>query len=129
MLRIVSHALYLSHVTNSPDNATRDETPSSHWETVVKDIIWNELDDSLPRFRHNAWRQVFTETGQTLFEAPVQETSVDNNYFASRQQIWERLRTLSQFSVLEGEKLAVRPANLPMLVVLSGANRFGLYRM
>ncbi|KAL1996246.1 hypothetical protein VTN49DRAFT_298 [Thermomyces lanuginosus] len=104
--RVLKPGGYLGMIWHVEDyNATRDETPSSHWELVVKDIIWNELDDSLPRFRHNVWRQVFTETGQTLFKAPVQETSVDDNYYASRQQIWERLRTLSQFSILEGEKL------------------------
>jgi hypothetical protein len=80
----------------------------------MREVIWT-FDDASPRFRHEKWRQVFED--QTagnpfsiqfktpLFTLPLGEDSVEFTTWLTKEEIWSRLRTLSQLAVLEGEEL------------------------
>jgi len=80
----------------------------------MKEVIWT-FDDSTPRFRHEKWRQVFDEQNASnplsihladpLFGLPLGEDSVEFTTWMAKENIWARLRTLSQLAVLEGEEL------------------------
>ncbi len=82
----------------------------------MKDITWS-FDDSQPRFRHEKWRQPFEkqlsstpftiQSADPLFSLPLGEASEKFVYWLTPQAIWDRYRSLSQISVLEGEELAV----------------------
>ena len=84
------------------------------WETTVRDLTWS-FDDSMPRFRHEKWRQVFEDqnqtslfsltTSDTLFGLPLGETTVPFETWLAKEDIWKRYRTLSQIAILEGEEL------------------------
>ena len=77
-------------------------------------MIWT-FDDNSPRFRHEKWRQVFEDQNASnpltlhlvdpLFGLPLGEDCVEFISWLSKEDIWGRLRTLSQFAVLEGEEL------------------------
>ena len=80
----------------------------------MQDVVWT-FDDEQPRFRHEKWRQVFDDQNASnpltlhfaspLFGLPLGEASVEFKSWLSKEDIWGRLRTLSQFAVLEGEEL------------------------
>lgn len=71
-------------------------------------MIWT-FDDSSPRFRHEKWRQVFEDqstSGQSpLFSVPLNEAALEFTSWLSKEDLWGRLRTLSQLAILEGEEL------------------------
>jgi hypothetical protein len=89
---------------------------TTEWEFQIRDLTW-ALDDNLPRYRHEKWRQCFDDqlastpfsltSVDPLFSLPLGEDSVDFETWLSRDDIWKRYRTLSQIAVLEGEKLEV----------------------
>ena len=96
-----------------------DNTPESWevhegWEKAIKELVWT-FDDDTPRFRHEKWRQVFDEqvssnplslhVANPLFGLPLGEDSVEFKSWLSKEDLWGRLRTLSQLAVLEGEEL------------------------
>jgi hypothetical protein len=80
----------------------------------MREVIWT-FDDDSPRFRHEKWRQVFDDQNASdplsmhlatpLFGLPIGEDSVEFTSWLSKEDIWGRLRTLSQLAVLEGEEL------------------------
>lgn len=81
----------------------------------MKDVIWS-FDDDQPRFRHEKWRQVFDEQAKSdplrlqfiadpIFGLPLGETSVPFETWLPKENIWKRLRTLSQLVNLKGEEL------------------------
>ncbi|KAI1612300.1 S-adenosyl-L-methionine-dependent methyltransferase [Exophiala viscosa] len=84
------------------------------WESTMRDVVWT-FDDNQPRFRHEKWREVFDEQNRSnpltlhfadpLFGLPVGERSVDFETWLSKDDVWARLRTLSQIAVLEGDEL------------------------
>ncbi|KIW51204.1 hypothetical protein PV05_09946 [Exophiala xenobiotica] len=86
----------------------------SGWESTMRDVVWT-FDDEQPRFRHEQWRKVFDEQNRSnpltlhfadpLFGLPLGEDSVEFETWLSKDDIWSRLRTLSQIAVLEGEEL------------------------
>jgi hypothetical protein len=98
------------------DNAPREWEMATDWESVVRDLTWT-FDDNRPRFRHEKWRKCFDEqlanspftltSADPLFSLPLGEGSVKFEIWLSRDDIWKRYRTLSQVTVLEGEKLEV----------------------
>jgi hypothetical protein len=89
---------------------------TTEWEFQIRDLTWT-LDDNLPRYRHEKWRQCFDDqlasipfsltSVDPLFSLPLGEDSVDFETWLSRDDIWKRYRTLSQIAALEGEKLEV----------------------
>lgn len=88
------------------DNAPASATTASPWQAKVKELIW-ETDDSHARFRHDQWRKVFTEDGQDYFAAPLQERLIPFTYYMTKEDIYGRLLTYSQFAVLQGDDLQV----------------------
>jgi len=95
-------------------NAPQSWTIHEGWEKAMRDVVWT-FDDDSPRFRHEKWRQVFDEQNASnpltlhfadpLFGLPIGEDSVEFTSWLSKEDIWSRLRTLSQFAILEGEEL------------------------
>ncbi|CCF38633.1 methyltransferase [Colletotrichum higginsianum] len=113
-----------------PDSyrTTRFATPESLKEihrvlkpTAVLGLIWNIEDynkpqhweastplgsDGQPRFRDFVWKDdVVLEGGRKmpLFSVPVGEEKVPFTTWLTPEAIWNRLRTLSQVAVLQGE--------------------------
>lgn len=80
----------------------------------MRDVIWT-FDDDQPRFRHEKWRQVFEGQAKSdplrlhladpIFGLPLGETSVPFEEWLSKEELWKRLRTLSQLAILEGKDL------------------------
>ncbi len=90
---------------------------SSSWEEKVHKLVWT-FDDDNPRYRHGKWRAVFDnqlksspltiQTADPLFSLPLGEAKIGFTKWLSKEAIWDRIRTLSQIAVLEGEELEVR---------------------
>ena len=86
------------------------------WEAKLKEITWASGNDH-PRFRHGQWREVFEKQLKTtpltiqkanpLFSLPIGEETFKFTHWLSRDAIWERYRTMSQFTVLDGKQLLV----------------------
>lgn len=83
----------------------------------MQDFIWS-LDDDQPRYRHEKWRTVFDEqiksnplslttSANPLFALPLAENKEEWDVWLPKEQIWERLNTLSQISVLEDQEKEV----------------------
>ena len=80
----------------------------------MRDVIWT-FDDQQPRFRHGRWKQVFDEQNKSnpltlhfadpLFSLPIGEATEEFETWLPKEDIWKRLRTLSQLAILEGEEL------------------------
>ncbi len=80
----------------------------------MHDVVWS-FEDGSTRFRHEKWRQVFDEQNASnpltlhfanpLFGLPLGEDSVEFTSWLGKEDLWARLRTLSQLAVLEGEEL------------------------
>ncbi|ETI26992.1 hypothetical protein G647_10091 [Cladophialophora carrionii CBS 160.54] len=113
--RVLKPAGVLGLIWNIDDyNAPKSWSVHDGWEKTVKEIVWTFADDS-PRFRHEKWRQVFDDQNASnplslhfadpLFGLPLGEGSVEFTTWLPKEDIWGRLRTLSQLAVLEGEEL------------------------
>lgn len=82
----------------------------------MKTIMWS-FDDLQPRFRHEKWHDVFDkqlsttpfsiQSADPLFSLPLGEQSEKFTSWLSPEAVWDRLHSLSQISVLEGEELVV----------------------
>lgn len=80
----------------------------------MRDLLHTFQDDT-PRFREGKWKQVFDEQSRSdplslhfanpIFGLPIGEGSVKYEHRLTLDAIWSRLRTLSQFAILEGEAL------------------------
>lgn len=89
------------------------------WETKMNDVVWT-FDDDNPRFRHEKWKEVFDEQNgsnpltlnfsEPLFGLPLGEDSVAFETWQSKEDVWKRILTLSQFAILEGEELENKKA-------------------
>ena len=109
-----SRSTLQANLQQPPDNAPKSWTVHPGWEKPVKDLIWT-FDDSSPRFRHEKWRDVFDEQNASnplmlhfadpLFGLPIGEDAVGFTQWLTEEEVWGRLRTLSQLAVLEGEEL------------------------
>ncbi|KAH0842335.1 methyltransferase [Fonsecaea pedrosoi] len=99
---------------HNADNSPKSWTIHPGWEQAMRDVIWT-FEDGSPRFRHEKWRQVFEDQtasnplsatfANPLFGLPLGEGSVEFTSWLSKEDIWARLRTLSQLAILEGEEL------------------------
>ncbi|KIX06933.1 uncharacterized protein Z518_04909 [Rhinocladiella mackenziei CBS 650.93] len=95
------------------DNSPRSWKIYPGWESVMRDVVWT-LDDNMPRFRHEKWRQVFDDRTESdplspqfadsLFKLPLGESEVEFEAWLSKDAVWSRLRTPSQLAILEGEE-------------------------
>ncbi|MCJ1340466.1 hypothetical protein MMC09_005762 [Bachmanniomyces sp. S44760] len=105
----------LAMIWNLEDyNAPRSWTPTTQWESKIKDITWR-FDDNQPRFRHEKWREVFEkqlastpftiQAANPLFSMPLGEETFKRTFWMTKEALWERYRTLSQIAVVKGEEL------------------------
>ncbi|KAI2602347.1 S-adenosyl-L-methionine-dependent methyltransferase [Hypoxylon sp. NC1633] len=91
---------------------------TTKWEQKLKDFILS-LDDGLPRFRHQKWKEVFDQQLPSnpiqvikntftdrlpRFSLPLGEDSVKWTIWLSEEALLSRMTTLSQIAVLKGEK-------------------------
>lgn len=80
----------------------------------MRNVIWS-FDDDQPRFRHQKWKTIFDEQARgnpltlhfadPIFGLPIGEAAVSYETLLSKENVWKRLRTLSQLAILEGEEL------------------------
>ncbi|KAI5862196.1 S-adenosyl-L-methionine-dependent methyltransferase [Durotheca rogersii] len=119
--RVLKPGAVLGAIWNIEDyNKPRSWDASTKWEQKLNDFVWS-LDDGLPRFRHQKWRDVFQEQlpGNPLrairdtltnslpnFTLPLGEDTVKWTVWLGEEALASRLNTLSQIAVLKGEKRA-----------------------
>ncbi|KAI4804980.1 putative 2-heptaprenyl-1,4-naphthoquinone methyltransferase [Aureobasidium sp. EXF-8846] len=98
-------------------NAPKSHSASTPWEQKLQDLILS-FDDNQPRFRHEKWRSVFdsqlssnpftlTTSAEPLFSLPLAENVEKWSVWLTEEALWDRLSTLSQIAVLEGEERKV----------------------
>ncbi|KAK7924479.1 methyltransferase [Apiospora marii] len=117
--RVLRPGAVLGMIWNIEDyNAPREWESSTKWEQKLNDLIWS-LDDGLPRFRHQKWKEVFQQQlpgnplqalADTLtnqlprFSLPIGEQTSKWTVWLTEDALWSRLSTLSQIAVLKGEE-------------------------
>jgi len=95
-------------------NQHQDHKATTTWEQTMQDYIWTQ-DDEQPRFRHQKWKQVFDEQirsgplaliigSEPLFSLPLAMHEDPWTVFLPKDKVWDRLATLSQIAILEGEE-------------------------
>jgi len=111
------------------DNTPRSHDTATEWTSKIRDYAFS-LDDKTgdyePRFRHDQWRKVFEDqvsstpitaafVGGTnsLFSLPLGQDKVRWHVWLDEEALWNRLRTLSHFALLEGQGLKVSAFSLP----------------
>lgn len=100
--------------SNDLDNTPKSWKPHPGWETSIRDLTWS-FEDDVPRFREDRWREVFENQTRTnpitihfsdpLFSLPLGEAKFPFENWLTKDEIWNRYRTLSQVAVLEGDEL------------------------
>ncbi|TLD20634.1 hypothetical protein PspLS_08354 [Pyricularia sp. CBS 133598] len=97
------------------DNKPKDWQASTKWEQKLNDMVHSLPDDGHPRFRHSKWQDVFTnQLASSPFQAlrggvsgkmprfslPLGEERVPFSIWLSEDELWRRMCTLSQMSIL-----------------------------
>ncbi|KAF2684923.1 methyltransferase domain-containing protein [Lentithecium fluviatile CBS 122367] len=120
--RVLKPGGVLGMVWNAEDyNTSRSYDTATEWSSKLRDYAFSlddKVDDHEPRFRHDQWRKVFENqlsstpitaalVGGTnsLFSLPLGQDKVRWSIWLDQEALWNRLRTLSHFAVLEGEGL------------------------
>ncbi|KAI9792885.1 MAG: hypothetical protein M1833_000997 [Piccolia ochrophora] len=91
-------------------NQPRGWKTTTDWEQKLKDIIWS-LDDGMPRFRHEKYKQCFENQAlmDPLFSLPLGEESIPWVSWLTPEGVWDRFSTLSQIALLEhGRKTSLK---------------------
>ncbi|KAI2638202.1 S-adenosyl-L-methionine-dependent methyltransferase [Xylaria nigripes] len=115
--RVIRPGALLGMIWNVDDyNKPRDWPATTTWERKLNEFIL-EFDDSLPRFRHQKWQEVFENQpaentaqaiGDTLadnrpkFSLPLEESTIGWTLWLSEEALWDRINTLSQIAILKG---------------------------
>ncbi|GAB7345307.1 hypothetical protein MBLNU457_3664t2 [Dothideomycetes sp. NU457] len=92
----------------------QDHKATTTWEQTMQDYIWTQ-DDEQPRFRHQKWKQVFDQqtasgplalitSSEPLFSLPIAVHEDSWTVWLPEDKVWDRLSTLSQIAILEGEE-------------------------
>ena len=103
------------------DNAPQSWKSTTRWEAKLKDLTWSSGNEA-SRVRHEQWRVVFEkqlestpftiQAADPLFSLPLGEEAEKFEQYLDRDAVWNRYRTLSQFSVMEGDQLEVYAGSL-----------------
>ncbi|OTB05975.1 hypothetical protein M426DRAFT_319353 [Hypoxylon sp. CI-4A] len=117
--RVLRPGAVFGAIWNAEDyNKPQDWPATTKWEQKLNDFVWS-LDDGLPRFRHQKWKDVFDQQlpsnplqviKDTLtdrlprFSLPLGEDKVKWTVWLSEEALSARLNTLSQIAVLKGEE-------------------------
>jgi len=98
------------------DSAPGDHKPTTQWEGKSKAICRSFWNPSVRKV-HEAWQDVFQkqldstpltiQTANPRFSLPLEIEHFPFTHWLSRDALWDRFRTSSYISVLEGETLAV----------------------
>jgi len=92
--RVLKRGGALVLVWNAEDRGTK-------W---VEDLValYTKLEPpNVPQYRHGTWRRVFAERSSALPFTPLQEIHLDNPTSVTREQIWQRVLSISYISALE----------------------------
>ncbi|KAH9888199.1 S-adenosyl-L-methionine-dependent methyltransferase [Xylariomycetidae sp. FL2044] len=116
--RVLREGAVFGGIWNIEDyNKPKAWPATTQWEKTLNDFIWS-LDDGLPRFRHQKWKEVFENQAPTnpvqvikntfndqlpRFSLPLGEDSVKWTVWLTEDALWSRFNTLSQIAVLQGE--------------------------
>lgn len=99
------------------DNKPKSWKATTSWEAKLNEWIWSIATDGLPRFRDEAWQNVFADQlkfnpfqilkdsltdGLPRFSLPLGEDSVKWTAWLSEDALWARINTLSQVAILKG---------------------------
>ncbi|KAI6085456.1 S-adenosyl-L-methionine-dependent methyltransferase [Hypoxylon rubiginosum] len=99
-------------------NKPKDWEATTKWEQKLNDFVFS-LDDGLPRFRHQKWKEVFDQQLPTnpvqvikdtftnslpRFSLPLGEANTKWTVWLSEEALSSRLNTLSQIAVLKGDE-------------------------
>lgn len=114
--RVLRPMAVLGMIWNVEDyNKPRDWQASTKWEQKLNDMVHSLPDDGHPRFRHSKWPDVFTSqlassplqalrggaSGKTpRFSLPLGEERVPFSIWLSEDELWRRMCTLSQMSII-----------------------------
>ncbi|KAK6212853.1 methyltransferase [Colletotrichum tabaci] len=120
--RVLKPTAVLGLIWNIEDyNKPQHWEASTPWEKALNELVFSLGSDGQPRFRDFVWKDVFDsqldsnplravkdvvlEGGRKmpLFSVPVGEEKVPFTTWLTPEAIWNRLRTLSQVAVLQGE--------------------------
>ncbi|KAI8961420.1 S-adenosyl-L-methionine-dependent methyltransferase [Daldinia sp. FL1419] len=117
--RVLKPGAVFGAIWNIEDyNKPQSWQATTKWEQKINNFIWS-LDDGLPRFRHQKWKDVFdqqlpgnpiqvikdTFTDQLpRFSLPLGEDSTKWTVWLSEEALASRLNTLSQIAVLRGDE-------------------------
>ncbi|KAL7629548.1 hypothetical protein AAE478_001069 [Parahypoxylon ruwenzoriense] len=117
--RVLKPGAVFGAIWNIEDyNKPRAWEASTKWEQKINDFIWS-LDDGLPRFRHQKWKEVFEQQlpgnplqaikdaftdGLPKFSLPLGEDTIKWTVWLSEEALASRLNTLSQIAVLKGDE-------------------------
>ncbi|KAI1383457.1 S-adenosyl-L-methionine-dependent methyltransferase [Hypoxylon trugodes] len=117
--RVLRPGAVFGAIWNAEDyNKPQDWPATTKWEQKLNDFVCS-LDDGLPRFRHQKWREVFDQQlpGNPIqvikdtfnddlprFSLPLGEDSTKWTVWLSEETLASRLNTLSQVAVLKGEE-------------------------
>ncbi|KAI1457441.1 S-adenosyl-L-methionine-dependent methyltransferase [Annulohypoxylon moriforme] len=117
--RVLRPGAVFGAIWNAEDYNKPQNWPSTtKWEQKLNDFVCS-LDDGLPRFRHQKWKDVFDQQIPTTplqvlkdtftdslpkFSLPRGEDSVKWTVWLSEQELSLRLNTLSQIAVLKGDE-------------------------
>ncbi|KAI1105527.1 S-adenosyl-L-methionine-dependent methyltransferase [Jackrogersella minutella] len=115
--RVLKPGAVFGAIWNVEDyNKPQSWPATTKWEQKLNDFI-SSLDDGLPRFRHQKWKEVFDQQlPATPFQAlkdtftnrlprfslPLGEDSVKWTVWLTEEALSLRLKTLSQIAVLKG---------------------------
>ncbi|KAL7950584.1 S-adenosyl-L-methionine-dependent methyltransferase [Trichoderma barbatum] len=86
----------------------------SKWEQALNARIFTLPDFGPPRFRNSEWPRLFdrqAESAKPLFSTPIGEEKLPWTVWLEKAAVWDRVHTLSQVFILEGEdKVAFKKA-------------------
>lgn len=99
---VPSHAqAFVAHHLGA-DNKPAAWQAANKWGQALHELILSLPTGGQPRFRDDVWRQVFN--GQTLFSTPLDEEKTPWTVWLELEALWDRVNTLSQVAILEGEE-------------------------
>ncbi|RGP74321.1 2-heptaprenyl- -naphthoquinone [Fusarium longipes] len=90
-----------------PDNQPESWPAPTGWENQLLDLNFKEKADNEPRFRDQAWKQVFerqAEAESPFFSTPLETDKVPWSVWLTPEALWDRFNTLSWNALREGEE-------------------------
>ncbi|KAK2589964.1 hypothetical protein QQS21_012355 [Conoideocrella luteorostrata] len=83
----------------------RNWAASTQWEDQMKQLVLALPPDDVDRFRDDKWGKVFerqSRAADPYFTTPIGQDKVPFTVWRTKELLWDRINTLSQIAVLEG---------------------------